>query len=146
MIEVRPQFHCTPQRPRPPLTYGIWLNGIFCGYSRCLCRARRVAEFLMENLMILETEIDTPPKRIAFCGNQLSRISFCGRAIFDNDIESVELITTGKPIILCGSCVKNLITFRPPRAPLPEEPRIDHRKGAKHYHPKSIPPGDFLDA
>lgn len=92
-----------------------------------------------------ETEI-VPPRRIAFCGNQLSRDSWCGRPIFDNDIEAVELLTD-KPLIICGPCVTQMIDSictKATREEILAERRAHHRgRGTRHYR-KFIPPGDFL--
>jgi len=44
MIQIRPQFYLF--KGYRPLTYGLWVNGVFVGYSRCWCAANKAAEWL----------------------------------------------------------------------------------------------------
>jgi len=55
----------------------------------------------------MDEDPDTPPKKLGFCCVRTNPDSWCGRAIFDNDIEAVE-IEDHKGWI-CGDCVDSLI-------------------------------------
>jgi hypothetical protein len=50
MIQIKPQFYKTHSGARP-LTYAIYLDGVFCGYCRCWCRAERAAKYLSIRMM-----------------------------------------------------------------------------------------------
>jgi hypothetical protein len=49
MIQIKLQCYPTTSGCRL-LTYGIFYNGIFCGYARCFCRAQKAAEWLVLTL------------------------------------------------------------------------------------------------
>lgn len=77
----------------------------------------------------LEIDFDEPiiPKRIGLCANFIGAFDMCGRAIFEDDIEMVELPPkNNRKQFICGQCVNRLLSAKP-IIELPEKMKSHHR-------------------
>lgn len=93
-------------------------------------------------------QYDEEPKRIGFCSNSVSRLEICGRFIFDDDIEMVELERIGKRrIFVCGPCVEKLLTVKPiTREPEKNTHKPGPKRGGTHWKSQGphLPQGEDL--
>lgn len=76
------------------------------------------------------------PKRIGCCSNLISVADYCGRPIYDQDIEAVELPPRGKRRdFVCGPCAERLLTLKPTVPDMDKPPKMGklsrHRPGPR---------------
>lgn len=80
----------------------------------------------------LETNIDEPivPKRLGLCSNFIGAVEVCSKAVFDNDIEAVELpMKNNRRQFICGPCVSRLLD---PKPVILESEKPEKGKSHKH--------------
>lgn len=82
--------------------------------------------------MDLETDIDEPiiPKRLGLCANFIGAFDVCGKAVMDNDDDSVELpMKNNRRQFICGYCCNRILQ---PRGAIIDVEKPEKGKSHKH--------------